>query len=627
MKKLFFIVLLVFAGGVLFNSCEKTTMDTNDYSSIVKPETKLKEEESSDLSDENIWVLNYLYESLVDQKEEFLLDFLNCQGAPEWSGAILKRGEQISIATVPTSKNNCITGVFKIYQPIDQDPIINYYSIKEIDAIMERNIELNDFEYIGVRGAIQGFILSSQKLGFPIDQEKIDWLRNNNREPDFRVRFFCLEEWDCSDGEVSTDTHWVDCDGDGYFESCCEGTEFVCCELVSIECWVEEIPRNFPSSGIGTSCGCEGDGVESDNDGTHGDGQNSYDAKSDVLTSWMSSLNIENDLFNLLYDCVYYLPAPFGGAESGVNLNCAKSVLMGQLAENLTESQLELINDPENSDLSDAISQFLIDDNGMSQEEKVELINNLLTLDEIIGIGAEGIEWLIEGGIGDISIETKSVLIGLITNELGLTSDEALILEAETSGKLLYTMAVVMIANSEMNNEDEDPPGCDGCSVAEAQVVYSDHIRAREMLECAINKLEDYDPNQSNGINIALVIHFGDHSEVFADMMTLLLKYVNFFAGGCEYQAQNTSEGLCSTAFAWSYPVIQLTSVKLCRPTYWNQTDTERSTTLIHEWMHLYFLAGDIAYDFETTEYSNLTFLQSIFNADSFANFIEDICP
>lgn len=466
MKKLFFIVLLVFAGGVLFNSCEKTTMDTNDYSSIVKPETKLKEEESSDLSDENIWVLNYLYESLVDQKEEFLLDFLNCQGAPEWSGAILKRGEQISIATVPTSKNNCITGVFKIYQPIDQDPIINYYSIKEIDAIMERNIELNDFEYIGVRGAIQGFILSSQKLGFPIDQEKIDWLRNNNREPDFRVRFFCLEEWDCSDGEVSTDTHWVDCDGDGYFESCCEGTEFVCCELVSIECWVEEIPRNFPSSGIGTSCGCEGDGVESDNDGTHGDGQNSYDAKSDVLTSWMSSLNIENDLFNLLYDCVYYLPAPFGGAESGVNLNCAKSVLMGQLAENLTESQLELINDPENSDLSDAISQFLIDDNGMSQEEKVELINKVLQLKDILNLSVEEMVWLLKCNnvINEIVELTSNDNINWNSSNFMISSNTAALLGEEGNFHLYdnVTCQKIGVVNTELEEENPQIPFSSG---------------------------------------------------------------------------------------------------------------------------------------------------------------------
>ena len=70
------------------------------------------------------------------------------------------------------------------------------------------------------------------------------------------------------------------------------------------------------------------------------------------------------------------------------------------------------------------------------------------------------------------------------------------------------------------------------------------------------------------------------------------------------------------------YPAAQFTNVRLCRPNYWDEpSDTERSATLIHEWMHLYYIANH-----EHPDYKRLTTLQQLLNADSFAEFVKQIC-
>jgi len=75
------------------------------------------------------------------------------------------------------------------------------------------------------------------------------------------------------------------------------------------------------------------------------------------------------------------------------------------------------------------------------------------------------------------------------------------------------------------------------------------------------------------------------------------------------------------------YPAAQFTNVRLCRPNYWDEpSNTERSATLIHEWMHLYYIAGDWAYDHEHPDYERLTTLQQLLNANSFAEFVKQIC-
>lgn len=45
-----------------------------------------------------------------------------------------------------------------------------------------------------------------------------------------------------------------------------------------------------------------------------------------------------------------------------------------------------------------------------------------------------------------------------------------------------------------------------------------------------------------------------------------------------------------------------------------------------YEWMHLYYFAGDIAYERES-DYIGLSTRETLFNAESFAELVNDLCP
>lgn len=108
----------------------------------------------------------------------------------------------------------------------------------------------------------------------------------------------------------------------------------------------------------------------------------------------------------------------------------------------------------------------------------------------------------------------------------------------------------------------------------------------------------------------------------------ILLKYIRFVSYGCDYKAQNNGTGNCgSNALAWAFPSpLMFTKVRLCRPEYWNETPLYRRGTLVHEWMHLYHGAADLAYDWEP-DYSSLSTWDQLVNADSFSELVKQLCP
>ncbi len=75
----------------------------------------------------------------------------------------------------------------------------------------------------------------------------------------------------------------------------------------------------------------------------------------------------------------------------------------------------------------------------------------------------------------------------------------------------------------------------------------------------------------------------------------------------------------------WHYRFGHRRNVLLFRPNYWNQTPVNRSGTMIHIWMHLYYVAGDVAYDW-SPDYNELNTLQQLVNADSFSEFVKQVC-
>ena len=172
-----------------------------------------------------------------------------------------------------------------------------------------------------------------------------------------------------------------------------------------------------------------------------------------------------------------------------------------------------------------------------------------------------------------------------------------------------------------------DPPSCLGCSVEEAHTVISDQIKAFDMLECAIEKLQQYDGNTPSDVKTALENNIGGNSSIWvARYIQFIFKYIRNYPYDRGYEAQNPGEGHCGgVTAAWTYPLVHFAAVKLCRPNYWNQSDTDRPAILIHEWMHLYYFAGDIAYSWDS-DYDELNSIQQLFNAEAFEELIKEIC-
>ncbi|NOT37029.1 MAG: hypothetical protein HOP11_06595 [Saprospiraceae bacterium] len=168
---------------------------------------------------------------------------------------------------------------------------------------------------------------------------------------------------------------------------------------------------------------------------------------------------------------------------------------------------------------------------------------------------------------------------------------------------------------------------CKDCAADQKTIVNLDHDRARDMLKCAADKLYNYDGSTPLDVKLALEANFGGaNKEILADFLSFMCKYVKFNSADCNYIRENNGSGGCGPlTFAWTIPATHLADVRLCDPMYWNETNLERSGTLIHEWFHNYYIAGDWAYDWQG-KYSELNLLKALTNADSFSELIKDLC-
>jgi len=167
-----------------------------------------------------------------------------------------------------------------------------------------------------------------------------------------------------------------------------------------------------------------------------------------------------------------------------------------------------------------------------------------------------------------------------------------------------------------------------GCTSSQNAIISSDHFRALGMLDVAIRKLRSYNGTTPTEINSALNTHFaGSTSSAFGSWIQFNLNFLRSSATLPEYQCETvgnsmwacTSPNAVATAF-WCVPGFD---IRLC-PTYFGQSDIERSTNLIHEWVHKYGCNFDLGYEHDSGYSSNSTLTQLI-NADSFANFVRDV--
>lgn len=169
-----------------------------------------------------------------------------------------------------------------------------------------------------------------------------------------------------------------------------------------------------------------------------------------------------------------------------------------------------------------------------------------------------------------------------------------------------------------------------GCSSSQDTIITEDHRRAREMLSNAIDVVSSYNGTNPAKVRNALSAHFHSAtSNAFATWINLNLRilwaltwmagYKCYTGGIVERTWACRSDNELATTF-WCVPGID---IRLC-PSYFSQSAIERSTTLIHEWIHKYGCNFDLGYEHEKKYSKNRTVTQ-LLNADSFANFIRDV--
>ena len=168
-----------------------------------------------------------------------------------------------------------------------------------------------------------------------------------------------------------------------------------------------------------------------------------------------------------------------------------------------------------------------------------------------------------------------------------------------------------------------------GCSSTQDKSVSDDHKRAREMLGKAIDNISSYDGTTPTKVHDALATHFnGATSNAFAAWINTNLRLLyaltwmagyECFTGGILERGWACTGSDLATTF-WCIPNVD---IRLC-PSYFGQSDIERSTTMIHEWVHKYGCNFDLGYEHEKSYKSNSTTTQ-LLNADSFSNLVRDV--
>ena len=143
------------------------------------------------------------------------------------------------------------------------------------------------------------------------------------------------------------------------------------------------------------------------------------------------------------------------------------------------------------------------------------------------------------------------------------------------------------------------------------------------MLDCIVEKFD----NQVN-LDSQLLQYFDSSNPLVAAHVAGVFRILLYNPYERTYKVQNLNEGFCNSpdVVAWSWPLVQATSVRICRPAYFNLSSSEKASTLIHEWTHLHVGTNDWAYP-QSPGFPNLNTFESLTNAASYEEFIKSVCP
>lgn len=257
--------LFLFLGG-----CQKDEALISKLKKETDDKTSIRSYNS--FNDTSRWELVAL-ENIMKKQDPEIIEFQRIQGFPKYDLAFQKSNTEIKITTIPTLKDNNLTGVFKFYQTFDDTLKLEYFSITEIDSILNKDLATK--EYHIYRGAIQSLVISQLLMQIPVTTKYLDWLNATKDRVDERVKFYCVEVWDCTSSNIDTNTGWTHLPGDlQAIPSQANG-----CILLSRECYIDWGSRIFPTVGgasINWNHHLQGSGIGS----SSGDGSN--DAKAQL---------------------------------------------------------------------------------------------------------------------------------------------------------------------------------------------------------------------------------------------------------------------------------------------------------------------------------------------------------
>ncbi|MBK6931955.1 MAG: hypothetical protein IPH12_14265 [Saprospirales bacterium] len=165
-----------------------------------------------------------------------------------------------------------------------------------------------------------------------------------------------------------------------------------------------------------------------------------------------------------------------------------------------------------------------------------------------------------------------------------------------------------------------------GCTSAQSATIDADVSFALEMLDTAIAKISRYDGTNPAEVHTSLDNNFGGiTNSFFAGWIKLnlyLLKGMGPWAG---YDCVANGDGFCgTTTMAYTIWCVPFFDIRICDPYYFSHSPLDRSTTIIHEWVHKYGCNFDLGYDWEP-DYPDNSAITQLFNADSFAEFVKDV--
>lgn len=284
------------------------------------------------------WELNYLFNLMKDMPKDDLFLFLNSYGIPIWDKGFQKNSSEIRITTVPFVRCDSISGVARIYVTNEDSVKIYFFSKRDIDLSL--NSDLTTSEYHAFRGAVQSYILCSIRMGLNADSKYFDWLLSNQYRVVERLKYYCLESWECG-GYISSTTGWRYLDKNNFIPEWSGNENQNGCELLFRECWVDWTPRNFPNSWIIN--GNNGQGTGFSNGNTTSENQTIKNAKLLFLNNWLLENGLNSGKFDFLIDCVGYLPSPFGGsADEFIVMDCMKESIYDHL--NLPNNVIDELN-------------------------------------------------------------------------------------------------------------------------------------------------------------------------------------------------------------------------------------------------------------------------------------------